>query len=334
MTTMGQRLENRQNNIIDTGRGTIPLKTVEQMQRETDARVDTFVPVGTDQHLVPPERGEVILGAIDAGVVDPDSDSLYRDAQAANFDNYHSIPTFRDFLDDERVRLAKDLGIYGRDTEWYPGGGNIGSEFDRGIGPLYEYGGFFDARELEADRGGPMTEERLRDYFLGGGTSGSLDDALPTEMFNRSQVGEMMGRYGSILALEDSFKEVEGAYGSSMGSVDEAERVSQRASAQRFSRGRSSGMQRMARRGLAGSSLTEAYEMSSLADEAAASTDIAGQFAAQRAQIEQNKANQMVSLLTGNNIGGGLNPESAFDMARMYGESGSGQEPPDVGGLF
>jgi len=175
-----------------------------------------------------------------------------------------------------------------------------------------DYMGFFDYNQIMDGEG---TDEEKR-------------QSVATHMMNKSQTGETEGKLGNLLAYRDAYGEIEEGYAGAQGMYDEGERRALRSTAQNYSQNRSSGMQGLGRRGLAGSTIAGNFDMASRGAQAGANQDVLGNYASQRANLQISQANAMVGLLTGQNIGGGLNPQQTYNMGQQFGQSGAGQGMP------
>jgi hypothetical protein len=142
---------------------------------------------------------------------------------------------------------------------------------------------------------------------------------------NQTQVSNLENRRGNLYATQDAFSAWQSGVDASEGFYDEAERRSLRGINQNYGLSSSTLAQQYSGR----NTFAEGAQMRLGLQRQSDINDTIGGFAAQRSALAMTQANQLVSLLTGMNISGGVDPNSAFNMMSQYGASGAGQAMPE-----
>lgn len=169
---------------------------------------------------------------------------------------------------------------------------------------------------------------QLPDFF---GKTGDANKRKQEKwLLEQNRVDTAKGDLANLLALRDSYGLVDKSYEQAGGMYDAQAKESLRRSNASFNRERirqQNSLGRMGMGGTLGSSMNWGY----LSNQDYAGSRIMEDQAARQGQLELAHAADLTALLTGQNIGGGLDSMQAYNMMQNYGQSGAGQGGSNTG---
>jgi len=159
------------------------------------------------------------------------------------------------------------------------------------------------------------------------------DEDLGRTFLEASEYYDDRNRLAGLTAFEDSWDITSQGYAAAAGAMDDAEARSLRNAQQDWGVQSRRASASMGNRGFGGSTIAQSYGMSGDLANLSNQADISGAFGLERANMELGQAQSLVGLLTGSGIGGsgGMGSAAAFNMMQGYGQSGVGQENPNLG---